>query len=138
MEAEGNMDNLNWYVDVLKKYAVFSGRARRKEYWMFFLFNCIVSFVIGFVFGFIGRILGVGLSSPIMSIYTLAVLTPGIAVAIRRMHDTGRSGWYVLVPLLNLVYLCQDSEPGENAYGPNPKGTGPALARPAFRSAQAG
>ena len=107
----------------MKKYAVFSGRARRKEYWMFFLFNLIVAFVIGFILGFIGGAIGVGtaLSDPAALIYGLAVLIPGIAVAIRRMHDTGRSGWWILLPFANLVFLCLNSQPGENEYGPNPK-----------------
>ncbi len=114
---------MKWYVEVMKKYAVFAGRARRKEYWMFVLFNIIIAFAIGFVLGFIGGVLGIGtaLSTPITTVYSLAVLVPGIAVAVRRMHDIGRSGWWILCPLLNLVYLCLDSQPGENEYGPNPK-----------------
>ncbi len=114
---------MTWYLEVLKKYAVFCGRARRKEYWMFFLFNIIISFVMGFVLGFIGGILGIGtaLSNPASVIYGLAVLVPGIAVGVRRMHDIGRSGWWLLFPFVNLVFLCLDSENGENRYGPNPK-----------------
>jgi uncharacterized membrane protein YhaH (DUF805 family) len=114
---------VNWYLAVLNKYAVFEGRARRKEYWMFFLFNMIIAFVIGFVTGFLGGLLGMGatLSNIANIVYTLALLVPGIAVAIRRMHDTGRSGWWILVPIANLIWLCQDSQPGANQYGPNPK-----------------
>jgi len=110
-------------LQVMKKYAVFSGRARRKEYWMFFLFNCIIAFVIGFVMGFIGALLGIGatLSNLVSVIYSLAVLVPGIAVGVRRMHDIGRSGWWILFPFVNLVFLCLDSQPGDNEYGPNPK-----------------
>lgn len=107
----------------MKKYAVFSGRASRKEYWMFFLFNLIISFAIGFVLGFIGGVLGIGtaLSEPASVIYALAVLVPSIAVGVRRMHDIGRSGWWILFPFVNLVFLCLDSQPNENEYGPNPK-----------------
>jgi uncharacterized membrane protein YhaH (DUF805 family) len=114
---------MKWYLEVMKKYAVFSGRARRKEYWMFFLFNIIIAFVIGFVTGFVGGALGIGttISNFASVIYSLAVLIPGIAVAVRRMHDIGRSGWWILFPLVNLVFLCLDSQPGENKYGPNPK-----------------
>ena len=114
---------MEWYIEVLKKYAVFTGRARRKEYWMFFLFNIIIAFAIGLVFGFIGGALGIGttLSNLVSGVYNLALLIPGIAVGIRRMHDSGRSGWWLLVPLVNLVFLCQDSQPGENEYGANPK-----------------
>ena len=106
-------------------------RARRKEYWMFFLFNCIIAFVLGFIEGMF-RNLGIGHGSlnipgdpKILSfIYSLAVLVPGIAVGVRRMHDTGRSGWWLLLPIVNIVFLCQDSQPGENQYGPNPKAEG--------------
>jgi len=113
---------MNWYMDVLKKYAVFNGRARRKEYWMFFLFNLIIFLVIGFVEGLFGSpgIIGV--------LYSLAILIPGIAVSVRRLHDTGRSGWWLLIgfiPLLGvivlLVFMVLDSKPGENQYGANPK-----------------
>ena len=113
---------MNWYIEVLNKYAVFGGRAQRKEYWMFFLFNCIISFVIGLFEGFAG--------SPgiVYILYSLAVMIPGIAVSVRRLHDTDRSGWWLLiglVPLLGaialLIYMVQDSHSGENQYGINPK-----------------
>lgn len=113
---------MNWYLEVLKKYAVFGGRARRKEYWMFFLFNIIIAFVLGFVEGLAG---GAGM---IGMLYSLAVLIPGIAVSVRRLHDTGRSGWWLLVGLVPiigaivlLVFTVQDSNPGQNRYGANPK-----------------
>ncbi len=113
---------MNWYLKVLKKYAVFSGRARRTEYWMFLLFNFIIAFVLGFVEGLAG---GPGI---VGMLYGLAVLIPGIAVAVRRLHDTDRSGWWLfinLIPLIGaiviLVFMVQDSTPGENQYGPNPK-----------------
>jgi uncharacterized membrane protein YhaH (DUF805 family) len=99
---------MNWYLAVLKKYAVFSGRARRKEYWMFILFNLIIAFVLGFVEGIVG---GKGLLG---NLYTLAMIIPGIAVGVRRMHDTDRSGWWLLLPIVNLVFLIQDSQHGNN------------------------
>lgn len=111
---------MHWYLEVLKKYAVFNGRARRKEYWMFFLFNIIVALVGGFVSGFIQVAFHIDMSS-MSTIYSLAVLIPSIAVGVRRMHDLGRSGWWIIVPVVNLVFLFLDSQPGENAYGPNPK-----------------
>jgi uncharacterized membrane protein YhaH (DUF805 family) len=119
-EREGSMQ---WYIAVLKKYAEFSGRARRQEYWMFFLFNVLIAFAMGFVLGLIGGILGIGtaLSDPAAVIYSLGVLLPSIAVGVRRMHDIGRSGWWIIVPFVNLVFLCLDSQPGSNEYGPNPK-----------------
>ena len=108
---------MNWYLEVLKKYAVFSGRARRKEYWMFFLFNLIIAFVLGFVEGLAG---GPGVLG---NLYALAVLIPGIAVGVRRMHDTDHSGWWLLLPIVNLVFLVQDSQQGDNRFGSNPKAT---------------
>lgn len=106
---------MNWYLVVLKKYAEFNGRARRQEYWMFFLFNVIISFALSFL---LGRIKGLNL---LPSLYSLAVLIPGIAVAVRRMHDTNHSGWWVLVPIVNLVFACTGGTVGENRFGPDPK-----------------
>ncbi len=113
---------MNWYIEVLKKYAVFSGRARRKEYWMFFLFNIIISFVLGFIEGL------AGLPGALSGLYSLAVLIPGIAVSVRRLHDTNRSGWWLLIGLVPfigaivlLIFMLQDGQPGDNRYGPNPK-----------------
>ena len=108
---------MEWYLTVLKKYAVFSGRARRKEYWMFILFNLIISFAIGFILG----ILGVGSNSFILNIYPLAVFIPSIAVGVRRMHDVGKSGWFLLIPIYSLILLIQEGEKGTNQYGPDPK-----------------
>lgn len=113
---------MNYYIEVLKKYAVFSGRARRKEYWMFVLFNFIISIAISLVTTFIGAL------SFLSPLYTLAILIPSIAVGVRRLHDTNRSGWWFLlafIPVIGaivlIVFLAQDSQPGENQYGPNPK-----------------
>ena len=113
---------MNWYLAVLKKYAVFDGRARRQEYWMFVLFNIIIAFGLGFIEGLVGGPGVVGL------LYSLAVFIPGLAVSVRRLHDTNRSGWWLLiglVPLVGaivlLVFMVQDSQPGDNPYGPNPK-----------------
>lgn len=108
---------MNWYIKALKNYAVFSGRARRKEYWYFFLINTAISIVLGVV--------GIGLLS---GIYTLAVLLPSIAVGVRRLHDTDRSGWWLLIALIPiigvivlLVFAVQDSKAEANQYGMNPK-----------------
>jgi|ERR1043165_6327400 uncharacterized membrane protein YhaH (DUF805 family) len=119
---------MNWYLEALKKYADFSGRSRRKEYWLFVLFSVLISIVLQIIDGALGlfsRDLNAGLLS---SLYGLAVLIPSIAVAIRRLHDTGRSGWMYLlifVPcigwILLLVWFIEDSSPGTNEYGPNPK-----------------
>src|SRR5919199_988886 len=119
---------MSWYLEVLKKYAVFDGRARRKEYWMFFLINVVISVVLIAIDSLIGtfsRQTGVGL---LQGIYSLAVLIPSIAVTVRRLHDTGRTGWWILIGLIPfiggivlLIFMVLDSEPGTNQYGPNPK-----------------
>jgi uncharacterized membrane protein YhaH (DUF805 family) len=122
--------SVNWYLEVLNKYAVFEGRARRMEYWMFNLISFIVSIAVGLGVGFVGALMGLD-RNVIMLLsfaYFVAVLIPSLAVSVRRMHDTGRSGWWLLiivVPLLGaivlLVFSVQDSEQGTNAYGRNPK-----------------
>jgi uncharacterized membrane protein YhaH (DUF805 family) len=121
---------LSWFIEALKKYAVFSGRSRRKEYWYFVLFVVIISIVLSIIDGLFGtnhRSTGAGLLS---SIFSLAVLIPSIAVSVRRLHDIDRTGWWVLiglVPIIGwivlLVFHVQDSTPGTNRYGPNPKST---------------
>jgi uncharacterized membrane protein YhaH (DUF805 family) len=120
---------MNWYLGVLKQYAVFKERARRKEYWFFILFNLIASLVltvVDFMTGSLDPELGMGLLS---GLYTLAVLIPSLAVTVRRLHDTDRTGWWLLiglVPLIGaivlLVFMLLDSQPGDNQYGANPKG----------------
>ena len=121
---------MKWYLRALKNYAKFEGRARRTEYWMFLLINLVISFVLS-IFGYLiqdgsGQ---VGFFSIIYTLYGIAVLIPGIAVTVRRLHDVGKKGWWifiVLVPLIGwvlmLVFLFTDSQPGDNQYGPNPKG----------------
>jgi uncharacterized membrane protein YhaH (DUF805 family) len=119
---------MSWFVEALKKYAVFSGRSRRKEYWYFALFVIIISFVLSIIdllTGAYARTVGVGLLS---SIFSLAVLIPSIAVTVRRLHDIDRSGWWLLIALVPLVgwivllvFSVQESTPGSNRYGPNPK-----------------
>ena len=105
---------MKYFFDVLKKYAVFTGRARRSEYWYFTLFNIIFSIIVGAIAGVI--------NTPLLgTAYTLALLLPGIAVGVRRMHDTGKSGWYVLIPIYNLILACTEGTPGRNEYGPDPK-----------------
>lgn len=120
---------MNWYLDVLKNYFGFSGRARRAEYWYFTLFNMLVGIVlagIDWVTGTLDPETGVGLLG---GVYTLAILIPSIAVVFRRLHDTGRSAWWLFIlfiPLIGaivlLVFLVQDSTAGNNEYGANPKG----------------
>ena len=113
---------MDGYLKTLKKYADFSGRARRTEYWMFFLFNFVIAIgvsVVDYVLGTTG-ILGL--------LFALAILIPSIAVGVRRLHDTDRSGWWLLigfVPLIGaivlIIFLVLDSSPGDNRFGANPK-----------------
>lgn len=111
---------MDWFLVALKKYAVFSGRARRKEYWMFFLFCLIIGFVLGFIEGLSGMASKSG-QSILGGIFQLAVLMPSIAVGVRRMHDTDHSGWWVLVPIANLVFAVREGTRGDNRFGPDPK-----------------
>ncbi|WP_395366891.1 DUF805 domain-containing protein [Streptomyces sp. YH02] len=113
---------MNWYLEVLKKYVVFSGRARRKEHWMFFLINIIAVVVVVTVD------LAIGTFPLLYPIYFLAVLLPHLGVTVRRLHDTGRSGWsvlFALIPLVGgiilIVLLATEGQRQENAYGPDPK-----------------
>lgn len=118
---------MNWYLGALKKYAVFKGRARRREYWSFTGINLLISFALGFLGGFLGMADADG-SSLLTTVYWLAVLLPAIAVGVRRMHDAGHGGWWLILPIVNLIFALQDSQPGDNEYGPNPKAAAPAPA----------
>jgi len=111
-----------YYVEVLKQqYADFNGRARRRDYWMFVLFNVIFAVIASILDGVIGITL-------IGAIYSLAILVPSIAFGVRRLHDIGKSGWWyliVFIPLVGAIWLivlfCTDSQAGENEWGANPK-----------------
>lgn len=120
---------MDWYLKVLKNYVGFSGRARRREYWMFALFNLIVA-IVAIV---LDRVLGLaseqyGGYGPIYGIYAFAVLLPSLAVAVRRLHDTDRSGWWLLlalVPVIGaivlLVFALLEGTRGANRFGSDPK-----------------
>lgn len=119
---------MNWFLMVLKKYAVFSGRAQRAEYWYYFLFYLLIYIGLVMADGITGTFsaeTGMGLLS---GIFALGMLIPSLSVGVRRLHDTDRSGWWLLIALIPLiggivliVFMVQDSTPGENKYGPNPK-----------------
>lgn len=100
----------NWFLEPLRKYATFTGRARRKEYWYFVLFCMLINIALAVV--------GVSIVS---DVFSLAVFIPSIAVGVRRMHDTGRSGWWLLLPIVNIVFLAQNGQPGPNEHGADPK-----------------
>jgi uncharacterized membrane protein YhaH (DUF805 family) len=119
---------MEWYLAVLRKYAQFSGRSRRTEYWMFFLINALVGFGLAFAGGMLGDEAGMG-GMVLYLLYLLGTLVPGLAVSVRRLHDTGRSGWWLLISIVPvvgaialLVFTVQDSQPGDNEFGANPKG----------------
>ncbi len=111
---------MNYYTEPLKKYAVFSGRASRAEYWYFTLFNFLIVFVLGLVEGWLG-IAPESDDSILANIYSLAVLIPSIAVGVRRMHDVNKSGWYFFVPLYDLILALRAGTEGDNKYGSDPK-----------------
>lgn len=113
---------MQWYLKVLKNYVGFQGRARRKEYWMFVLISTIISIVLTTLESMLD------IYSFLSGLYSLAILLPSLAVGVRRLHDTGRSGWWLLIsfiPLIGaiilIVFMCQDSQEFDNQYGPNPK-----------------
>ena len=108
----------DWYKKVVfENYANFSGRARRSEYWYFVLFNVIIAIAFGFICGLIGV-------PDLANLYTLAVLIPSLAVGVRRMHDVGKSGWFLLIPIYSFILAVTEGEKGENKYGPDPKRNG--------------
>jgi uncharacterized membrane protein YhaH (DUF805 family) len=118
---------MSWFLLALQKYATFSGRSRRREYWFFVLFYVIIFVALDFVDDLIGlrNARGVGILS---GLFALAMLIPSLAVAVRRLHDIGRTGWWLLIgivpligPIVLLVFALLDSQPGANDYGPNPK-----------------
>ncbi len=112
-----NLSGIEYYFFCFQNYAKFSGRARRSEFWYFFLFNMIVG--VCFYFG------AILMEAPfIYYLYQLLVFIPYLAVAVRRLHDVGKSGWYFLIPIYNLILMCSESVYGTNKYGPNPKGKG--------------
>ncbi len=119
---------MDWYLKVLKNYVGFSGRARRKEYWMFALFTTLVTIglvLIDMMMGNYDSVRGWGLLS---GLYTLAVLLPSLAVSVRRLHDRDKSGWWLLlgfIPLIGaivlLIWFVMDGDRGANRFGPDPK-----------------
>jgi uncharacterized membrane protein YhaH (DUF805 family) len=119
---------MEWAVLPLKKYADFTGRARRKEYWMFVLLNIaavIVASILDGVAGLSGVIAGV--YGPITAAVGLGLIVPSIAVGIRRLHDTDRSGWWLLIAfvpfvggIVLLVFMILEGTRGSNRFGPDP------------------
>lgn len=114
------MNAIDWYKKVINQYSDFDGRARRTEYWYFFLINFIISLIL--------MLIGEGIGFYYLdSIYALAVLLPSIAVAVRRVHDVGKSGWFILIPIYNLILMLTEGDAGPNQYGPDPKNPHPGF-----------
>ena len=129
---------MEWMILPYRRYAEFTGRSRRKEYWMFVLFQVLVSLAIGVVFGRTSYMTGAGMMTGnvmvqgpggmVQNLFSLVSLIPGIAVSVRRLHDQDRSGWLLLlvfVPVLGwfalLVFMCLEGTRGPNRFGPDPK-----------------
>ncbi|WP_163517475.1 DUF805 domain-containing protein [Gelidibacter japonicus] len=121
---------MNWYLDAFKnKYADFSGRARRTEYWMFMLFHILTIFLLVFLSGALSELHLESMGVILLVVYILASFIPALAITVRRLHDSGKSGWFYLLTLIPyigsfilLIFTVQDSEPMQNKWGPNPKG----------------
>lgn len=119
---------MNWYLKVLKQYSDFNGRARRMEYWMFNLMNTAIVCLICVGFVLTDNEVVLGISGVLMAIYLIAIMIPSLAVAVRRMHDIGRSGWFVLIQfipfvggIIFLIFTLIEGDQGTNQYGPDPK-----------------
>lgn len=119
---------MEWYLKALKSYVDFTGRARRKEYWMFILFHLLIIAALGFSNAFVAETIGVQVGAILLAIYAIGTILPTLAVTVRRLHDTNRSGWWILIrfiPLVGdiilLIFLIFEGDAGDNAYGPDPK-----------------
>lgn len=118
---------MNWYLKVFQQYFDFSGRARRKEFWMFYLINILISWGLGLF----DLLLGTNFFNIVYLIYALFTFIPYLAVSARRLHDIGKTAWYMLLvflPIIGWIWLlilwCMEGESRPNEWGENPKGTG--------------
>jgi uncharacterized membrane protein YhaH (DUF805 family) len=119
---------MQWFVMGMKNFLQFGGRSRRSEYWYFALFYILILFVLAFIdvsFGWVRNGSGIG---PLSGLFVLIVFLPNLALSIRRLHDTGRSGWWILigfVPIIGFMALIYfyaiEGDADTNVYGPNPK-----------------
>ena len=119
---------MNWYLKCLKQYADFSGRARRKEYWMYVLFYMIIAIVVHVIDVMLGWVTLEFEMGVLGGLYSLCMFIPGLAVSVRRLHDIGKSGWnfsFILIPLAGavvlLIWFCKEGERRGNAWGLDPK-----------------
>jgi len=119
---------MEWYIEALSKYADFSGRSRRREYWYFHLFNLIISIILFGMCVSLVNVTGIAVLGFLYFLYSLFIFIPSLALIVRRLHDTGRSGWWFLiflVPIIGaiilLIFTVTDSNEGDNKYGASPK-----------------
>lgn len=119
---------MNWFLKCLKQYADFSGRARRKEYWMYVLFYMIIAIVLHVIDSMLGWVTPEFDMGVLGGLYSLCMFIPGLAVSVRRLHDIGKSGWnflFILIPLVGavvlLIWFCKEGERRGNAWGLDPK-----------------
>ena len=108
---------MKYYLKAFEKYITFSGRARRSEYWYFFLFNVLISLGLRYVDKMMQ-------TTSIEIFYSLAAIPAGFSLAVRRMHNVGKSGWFVFIPIYNLILVCTEGEKESNEYGADPKENG--------------
>lgn len=113
---------MEWYIGCWKKYSDFTGRARRTEYWMFVLLNVVVMIGVGIVDTMLG------LLGSLVALYSLAAFLPNLAVSARRLHDTDRSAWWILLmflpvlgPIILIIFFVQNGQSGANRFGSDPK-----------------
>ncbi|MGR5206867.1 MULTISPECIES: DUF805 domain-containing protein [Vibrio] len=118
----------DWYLGVIRNYTGFSGRARRQEYWYFTLVNILVNLVMNIIDRIMGNVFQIENFGLFGVLYALFILIPSLAVTVRRLHDTDRTGWWVFIAIIPIIgflvmlyFLVQDSEEGTNQYGDNPK-----------------
>ena len=130
LEKQSGPSGIGWYFEALKKYAVFNGRARRKEYWMFALFFLIFIIVAAIIDVALGTTTEDG-AGILVTVYILAMILPGLSVSVRRLHDLGKSGWFYLInfiPFIGaiwfLVLMCTEGNRGNNNFGADPKAAG--------------
>ena len=110
---------INKYISTWKKYFVFKGRASRSEYWTFILINILIAFILGFIEGLLGVAPETD-ESIFANIFQLLIIIPTIAVGVRRMHDLNKSGWYILIPIYNLILALTQGDKSKNKYGSKP------------------
>ncbi|MFA7244719.1 MAG: DUF805 domain-containing protein [Candidatus Magasanikbacteria bacterium] len=114
---------MNEYLNVLKNYAQFQGRSTRREYWMFILFSILILIVLTFLDYKLLNVDVLKKDGPLVSIYNILLIIPSIAVGIRRMHDVDKSGWFILIPIYNLILATTTGTKGPNRFGEDPTGS---------------